>query len=453
MQPPILSEATWVYNPLQLDAYLLHLASIYQVCVVTAAEDIYSGCNTLLLQQGLALTPAIAQRMLPFCLRAPIEDSIVLSHVLDEKTLLKDLSAVMAHDDILFSCNEQMDLVAVLTAYCPLVIQSNLLRQKLSVMAYAMPDLYQHTLYCTWLSLCIAKEIRLSRDDIAAVIVAALAHDIGMLHIDKGVLQKTTAISAEDWMRIQRHVVIGKCLIKSDKNIPPQVAQAVYEHHEQSDGTGYPLAKLENELGLLGQILNVADAIVAIHCNYEKNRGRSWRDVVPLIQMNSQAYLTRANEILLAIVRRADLPQKNVVQGDATPDFIADLLEKNRQLALWFGHMRESLLSLGFRHGDKRLHALQNVMLRLTTSAEGSGIFNESHWEQLLAPDGQPSQLSSQGLAQECEKMHLMQQEIIFHLQRLSHMTHLYLESGESNNKDIRFALARSLQSAQKYLL
>jgi len=191
MHPPILSETSWIYNPLQLDAYLLHLASIHSYCTVTAAEDIYSECNSMLLKQGLELTPAAAQGMRSFRVRKPIENSIHLSSELDEQQLLDDLLSVMKQDDILCALNEHLDFSSLLTAFCPLVIQSNLLRQKLTVMSQAMPDLYERSLYCTWLSLCIAKEMRLSRDHIAIVFVAALSHDIGMLHIDSAVLHKT----------------------------------------------------------------------------------------------------------------------------------------------------------------------------------------------------------------------------------------------------------------------
>lgn len=468
MHPPILSETSWAYNPLQLDAYLLHLANIHLSCTVTAAEDIYSDSNSIVLRQGLVLTPAIAREIGRSILHKPIEDSIALSCELDEKKLRDDLISVMKQDDIFFALSERVDFISLLTVFCPLVVQADLLRQKLTVMSYAMPDLYERSLYCAWLSLCIAKEMRLSQDDMAVIFVAALGHDIGMLHIDSALLQKTTAISAEDWLCIQRHVVIGQSLLRRIKAIPSLVAQATYEHHEQSDGTGYPLGKLENELGLFGQILNVADAIIAIYFHYDRGRGRSWRDVIPLIQMNAHAYFTRANEVLLAIIRRADLPKKNVVQGDTTPEFIADLLEKNEQLKLWFASMHESLLSLGFRHGDKRLHSLQNVMLHLTRSAEGSGIFNANQGVLLRAPatvslQSAPLSLELLNLeqlnieqldvAQQCEKMHLMQQEIIFHLQRLSRMTQLYLESGECKNDDIKFALTRSLYSVKKCLL
>ena len=157
MHPPILSEISWTYDPLQLDVYLLHLASIHAYCTVTAAEDIYSECNSLLLKQGSPLTPAAAQAMLPFTLRKPLEYCIYLSNELEEKKLLDDLATVRKQDEILFALNEHLDFTSLVKAFCPLITQSVLLRQKLTVMFYAMPDLYQRSLYCAWLSLCIAK--------------------------------------------------------------------------------------------------------------------------------------------------------------------------------------------------------------------------------------------------------------------------------------------------------
>ena len=447
MHPPTLSEASWEYNPLQVDAYLLYLASTHAQSEVIAADDIYSSTHSLIVKKDSAITPELAQSIMQSILAKPIEESVQLAWEIDAEKLLSDLTTVMREDDIFSAVNEHSHYLSLLAPLCQLINQFPILRQKLTIMLLALPEIYHRSLYSIWLSFCIAKEMRLSQDDIATVFMAALSHDIGMLHVNVEILQQTTPLTAQDWMQIQRHVVIGHQLLKSMKTIPSAVAQAVYEHHEQSDGTGYPLGKLENELGLFGQIINVADAIVAIYFNHHKDQGRSWRDIIPLIHMNASAYLTRANEVLLAILRRCDLPRKNVVQGDETPEFIAELLQKNEQLKLWFDAMRESLVSVGFRHGDKRLHALQNVMLHLATSAEGSGIFNDGKKDLLSAGD-MPADFS-----QQVEKMHLMQQEIIFHLQRLGRMTKLYLESGQCKDGGIKFALTLGLKRTQKYLL
>lgn len=463
----MLSEASWTYNPLQLDAYLLHIADANSHCEAVAVEDIYNSHNHLIVKKDTAITPTVADQMMQFTLAKPLEESIRLLHELDEAKLIADLTSVMKEDDVFFAINEHNDVMSLLASLCQFFSQVPVLRQKLTVMSHVMPEIYQRSLYCTWLSVCVAKEMRLSQDDIAIIFMAALSHDIGMLHIDSKIIRQTATLSPNDWVHIQRHVVISYQLLKAMNNIPDLVAEAVYEHHEQCDGTGYPLGKLDNELKVFGKIISLTDSVIASYFHHYKRQGHCWREVIPLIHFNTQAYMSRAYELLLAIVRRSELPIKNVVHGDETPEFIENVLHRNEQLKLWLTTMRDSFLSVGFRHGDRRLHTLQNVMLRVATSAEGSGIFNSDKIVSLvfssktssngivassLSPDGSnhmPNDVLHDA-SKSIEDMHLIQEEIIFHLQRLNRMTQLYLESGECKNDEIKSALTLGLTRAKQ---
>jgi|GEM_PF-1504276 len=470
MHSPILNEASRIYNPLQLDAYLLHVADIQRQCEAVAADDIYNSLNLLIVTKDTAITPAVAQSMMQYTLAKPLEESIRLLCELDEGKLIADLTAVIKEDDVFFAVNENNNFISSLATFCQFINQLPILRQKLTVMSYAMPEIYQRSLYCTCLSVCLAKEMRLSQDDIAIIFMAALSHDIGMLHIDSKILRQTTALSPNDWVHIQQHVVISYQLLKTMKNIPDLVAQAVYEHHEQCDGTGYPLGKLDSELSVFGKIVSLTDSVIASYFHHYKKQGHCWREVIPLIHFNTQSYMPRAYELLLAIVRRSELPIKNVVQGDERPEFIENFLHRNEQLKLWLMSMRDSFLSVGFRHGDRRLHTLQNVMLRVATSAEGSGIFssdkivslvfaNKTSSNSVVAnnfPDDTENNISSDVLsdaARSIEDVYLIQEEIIFHLQRLNRMTQLYLESGECKNDEIKSALTLGLTRVKQYLV
>ena len=470
MHLPSLNEASWVYNPLQLDAYLLHVADIQSQCEAVAADDIYNSLNLLVVKKNTAITPVVAQSMMQFTLAKPLEESIQLFHELDEEKLMADLAAVIKQDEVFFAVNEHNNIMSSLATFCQFVNQFPILRQKLTVMLHAMPEIYQRSLYCTCLSVYIAKEMRLSQDDIAIIFMAALSHDIGMLHIDSHILNQTAALSPNDWMHIQRHVGISCQLLKAMKNIPDLVVQAVYEHHEQCDGTGYPQGKLDNELNVFGKIISLTDSVIASYFHHYKKQGHCWREVIPLIHFNTQAYMPRAYELLLAIVRRSELPLKNVVQGDERPEFIESFLHRNEQLKSWLMSMRDSFLSVGFRHGDRRLHTLQNVMLRVATSAEGSGIFSSDKIVSLVFanktnsncvsvnnfPVDMSDNISNDVLnnaAKSIEDVYLIQEEIIFHLQRLNRMTQLYLESGECKNDEIKSALTLGLTRAKQYLV
>ena len=437
------------YNPCQLDAYLLHLAGLNEFCDVFFTEDIYNNQNELLATSGQRITSALAHRIIRFKLSKPLDESICITSELDAIRLENDFMNVMRQDEILLAINEYFDFSGLLKLFCQNVTAVPLFRKKLTVMMYAMPDIYQRSLYCAWLTLLIAKEMRLSREDIYTAFVAATMHDIGMLHIDTEIINQKILRTSEQWLHVQNHALIGSKIVSLITCVQPAVSQAIYEHHERCDGTGYPLGKVESELCLLGQIVGLADSVMAIYHNRFKEQNLSWRDAVPVIQMNIQAYLYRAYEVLVTILRRSELPQKNVVNGNATPEFVVNLVKRNEQLKHWFESMRDSIMSAGFRHGDRQLHALQNIMLHVSTSADGSGIFKKRH-ELLLDVINSHSE---QALYQEIESMHLMQQEVTFHLQRLNRMTQLYLDSGECKKEEIKLVLISGLKRTQQYLL
>lgn len=425
------------YDPLQTDAYTLHLAEVNNTRQVIASDDIYNSQGLLLVKKGAPITPAATRAIINIKLLHPIEKCITINDEIDGAQLQKDFIAVMHEDDILQSIHDRYNLNLLLHDQCLSYQGYPLLRQKITVLAERMPETYSRSLYCAWLAMLIAKEMRLPEQDINAVFLGALAHDIGMLHINPDILNASSALTAEEWRQIQAHVVIGQKVLASMPGMPSQVSLAVLEHHERCDGTGYPTGKVESELSLLGQIIALADSVIAVYHNRFKPHGRSWRDVIPVIQMNNQAYFYRNYEVLVTILRRSELPQLGVVVGDEMPDFIEKFIHQQSDMKSRFKRFEKLLLSFGFTHGDRKLHALQNVFFHIATAINGSGIFQDNYAEWL-------EQVKQQCLTtayREVEDAYLMLEEVSFHLQRLSRMIQLYTASGNCKDSAIQLAL------------
>ncbi len=429
------------YDPLAVDAYALHLARVNDTREVIASEDIYNSSGALLVKKGTPITPSVTRAIVNFKLLKPLSDAVAIGNDLDHQQLLSHFSALLRADKGLRTIHERQDLALPLESQCLIYQKFPLLRQKITVLAERMPETFHRSLYCAWLSLLIAKQMRLPKDEVTAVFLAALAHDIGMLHIAPDIINRQGVLSAEEWRQIQAHVVIGEKILHAIPGLSPLVGQAVLEHHERCDGTGYPAGKVESELTLHGQIIALADSVIAVYHNRFKAQGRSWRDVIPVIQMNSQAYFYRNYEVLVTVLRRSDLPLPHVVYGNQMPEFIDKLLDKTALLKRWFALLKQCLTSVGYTHGDRRLHALQNVSIHIATAIHGSGILDEGyvHWLEKVRSE----QLSD--AYREVEDAFLMQEEVTFHLQRLSRMTQLYLASGACKNQDIQHALETGL--------
>lgn len=429
------------YDPLNVDVYARHLAKVNETRHVIASEDIYNNSGALLVKKGTPITPNVTRAIINFKLLKPIEDAVSIRDEIDHLQLQQRFTAVIRDDDALRAIHERQDLALLLESQCLNYQKFPLLRQKITVLAERMPETFLRGLYCSWLSLLIAKQMRLPADEMSSVFLAALTHDIGMLHIAPEVINKQGVLNAEEWRQIQAHVVIGQKILQGVSGLPELVSQAVLEHHERCDGTGYPAGKVESELTLHGQIIALADSVIAVYHNRIKPRGRGWRDVIPIIQMNNQAYFYRNYEVLVTALRRSDLPQRETIVDAGLPEFVTTLIDKTALLQQSFCTLKTTLTSVGYTHGDRKLHALQNVLIHIATAINGSGILDEGYFTWL--ENVRTNRLSDD--YREVEEAYLMQEEVSFHLQRLSRMTQLYLASGACKNTQIKQALESGL--------
>lgn len=424
--------------------YAAHLAEMNETREVIASEDIFNARGVMLVKKGSPITPKVTRAIIEFKLTKPLQDTISIAQEVKATDLLNAFMSVLQQDMTLRMMHERYKMHELLDQQCKHYDTFPLLRQKVTVMSERLPETYQRTLYSAWLGLLIAKEMRLPPQDISIVFLAALSHDIGMLHISPDILDKKGKLSAEEWRQIQAHVVIGQKILAAIKEVPQQVCIAVLEHHERCDGTGYPLGKMENELSLAGQIIALTDSVVAIYINRFKPEGRGWRELIPVLQMNSQAFFYRNYEVLVTILRRSNLPSAQVVSGDTMPGFIMDVIQANRSLKIAFDEVNKTMRSLGFTHGDRKLHALQNVLIHIATAVNGSGILEDS----FVAWLEQVRDQRMTGAYSDVENVFLMQEEVSFHLQRLSRMMQIYLDTHPAAPANIRDLLGNCLLMA-----
>ena len=120
-----------------------------------------------------------------------------------------------------------------------------------------------HQLRVSHLAKAIAQEMRLPEDQIEAVRMAGMVHDLGKISFPAQLLSKPTQLSDLEFGLIKVHPQISYDILK-DIDFPWPVAQIVFQHHERINGSGYPLGLFGNEIYLEAKILAVADVVEAI---------------------------------------------------------------------------------------------------------------------------------------------------------------------------------------------
>lgn len=113
------------------------------------------------------------------------------------------------------------------------------------------------------LAATIAKEMGLSENQVAALRVAALVHDIGKINIPAEILSKPGELTDTELKIIQTHPEISYEILKPF-TFPWAVADIVLQHHERINGSGYPNALSGDEIVPEARILAVADVVEAM---------------------------------------------------------------------------------------------------------------------------------------------------------------------------------------------
>ncbi|HOT78051.1 MAG TPA: GAF domain-containing protein, partial [Candidatus Wallbacteria bacterium] len=108
-------------------------------------------------------------------------------------------------------------------------------------------------------SVAIAKELRLSKEEIETIRFAGLLHDIGKIGIPEVILQKKGSLTNDEFDMISSHPKLG-LTIMNQVDFLKKIAPLTYHHHEKYDGTGYPDALKGEEIPLGARIITLSDS-------------------------------------------------------------------------------------------------------------------------------------------------------------------------------------------------
>ncbi len=126
----------------------------------------------------------------------------------------------------------------------------------------------------------VAKELMPS-DQIHAVYLTGLLHDIGKIGIDDHVLRKTGPLNEEERNAIRKHPQVGAGILRGIKQMH-EIIPGVMCHHERYDGKGYPNGLRGEQIPLLARIVGLADSFDAMTSR------RSYRNALSLEQASQE---------------------------------------------------------------------------------------------------------------------------------------------------------------------
>lgn len=96
-------------------------------------------------------------------------------------------------------------------------------------------------------------------------------HDIGKSKIDLSILNKPGKLNNNEWNQIKLHPKYGAAIaLMMGYNV--NIAQNIFYHHENVDGTGYPKGLKEEKIPLGASIIRICDSYDAMRSVRPYNR-------------------------------------------------------------------------------------------------------------------------------------------------------------------------------------
>lgn len=143
-----------------------------------------------------------------------------------------------------------------------------------------------HSQRVSQIAIDIAQAVHLPPQDIEALRIGALLHDIGKIGIPDYILQKPGVLSDAEFALIRQHPIIGCRILEGVKGFSPYLP-VVELHHENWDGTGYPYGLKGKDVPLASRIVHIADAWDAMTSDRPYRRGFTHRRALSIIQQNA----------------------------------------------------------------------------------------------------------------------------------------------------------------------
>lgn len=121
----------------------------------------------------------------------------------------------------------------------------------------------------------LGEAMGLSDEQIRALRVAAVLHDIGQVAVPDHIIMKPGRLTPDEYQRLKIHPEIGAQIIQQ-AGFPRLVSTIVQSHHERWDGTGYPAGLKGAEIPIEARVLAAVDMLLALSTD------RHYRRAIPL---------------------------------------------------------------------------------------------------------------------------------------------------------------------------
>ncbi len=359
--------------------YCKNLMEVNKSHQVVAKQAIYNEQGVLLLTAGSEISEKRATVLLQHKLLKPLEQSIGIASSFTAKQLYDYINKFSANISGLVAVTDNENYQKILRQMCLFYEKFPLLQQNLTVLALRAHRIYYHGLFSAAAGLAIAIQLNLSQRELQTVFIAGLFHDIGFLYLAPELSQKTQDFTNEEWKALQAHPIIAQRFLSLVPDIPKEIGEAIGNHHERIDGTGYPYHIFGDKLPLVSQIIAATDNIIFNHSRYQDYGVHAHSMLLTALKLSDNIYFESVYDAAMVLFKHAPTPSDTIIDAPS----VEELLVRQQMLQRQFQHAKFLSQKLMAFPAGPMIRSVSAVMGRLAISVVRSGILQPEHEEWL----------------------------------------------------------------------
>lgn len=305
--------------------YIASVTALGDTHEVVTSQAVFTRNGIKLLDKGARINSAFREKLVQHKLLPPIDQCLTVADGVTQAGLRDRAREILDNEPrFLLMRSALPGIERMLNAFYAMPL-APALAFKLTVAREKRPEIYEHCVQMTLIALFLAIKSRLPDRDLATVAAAGMLHDIGELHIDPELLRPGRRLDATELRHVYAHPMTAYLILQEYPQFHPEISSAVFEHHERLDGSGYPRGLKGEEIGPVGQILMLAEAVTTLFEKSWRTHGASRLSV--MLKMNRRKFDRQLIDHLVGLLHGGE-PQGLDSQGEVSAEAVVAQLDQ-----------------------------------------------------------------------------------------------------------------------------
>lgn len=258
---------------------------------ITISEDVFANTNFPIIKKNTVLLSEHLEILNVFGIRSvKIEELVVRKEdsvdpadvgTVDPDEILSSIT--IQHQDIRelydhaikslkkefsnWSAGVKPDIASIRTFIIPLI--EAFLKQKemltlLNDLSKSDDYFSHHAVGVGVLAAAISKKMNFPAGQTLQLGLAGVLADAGMSKVNPAIVSKAAFLTKAEFNEVKKHAVYSFQMVKDSPLLRNEMKNAILQHHERLDGSGYPQGLKLDEISVISQILAVADVFHAM---------------------------------------------------------------------------------------------------------------------------------------------------------------------------------------------